>query len=528
MKKSFGIFILFLVLYSVTISRVPSISNDSINYISSVDSGEWFFHPHHLLYHVTALEFYKLLKVINPNMDSVIGIAILNAIFGALCIALIYRMMRELLKFTGLTSFIVSSIIGFSYGFWFYSCCVEVYIIPLFLILLGYYQYFRWRESNGGVISAAFLFSFAILFHQVYALLILVLWIMLLFDKPKRKLNNFVLSGLIIAIIPSIVYLFIMKFRYGLNTPSEMYGWMTLYGHRMAYLWNKPSLQIIPMISFGFFRALFSIHPIYKSQFFLNLYNDYGRNHFIEDDIFLVRNLNPAFFYIYLALIVTAVVLILYLLISNRSVIKQNFMKNRLVMVSFAIFQLVFSLFFSFWDSTNLEFWIPQTVFFWMMLFILIRNDSRFRINTYLSVSLLFLILFINWYSTIRFVDSIENDYYYHVVRETEKQARPGDLIIFAEGWIIKDYYKKYSDLNVYTLDQAQEKNKWNKMESVVNNALAKGNVIAESDIIDYLKNKHRSDIIVFWDNLITKSTQKTFIIRDQKFIKLTMSNHSN
>src|SRR5579864_8631572 len=133
----FFIFTSFFGLYLLTLSHCLSASHDSIWYINDIDSAIWIFHPHHLLYHPAAIIWLHFFHSIGIFYDSSLIVAGLNSLFGALTISVIYYILKVRFANTTVAALSTTILIGCSYGFWFYSVCVEVFIIPLFFIVVA-------------------------------------------------------------------------------------------------------------------------------------------------------------------------------------------------------------------------------------------------------------------------------------------------------------------------------------------------------------------------------------------------------
>jgi branched-subunit amino acid ABC-type transport system permease component len=73
--------------------------------------------------------------------------------------------------------------------------------------------------------------------------------------------------------------------------------------------------------------------------------------------------------------------------------------KNKGKEVSLLLVSLfVYSLFFLFWDSANVEFWIPQSIFMWLLIILFIsevHNKVEWKTNYNFLLCLLPIILFI-------------------------------------------------------------------------------------------------------------------------------------
>lgn len=441
LKEALPVFFVFFALYAFCISGVLAISHDSILITQNIVHSKHYFHPHHLLYYHTVWLWSKLLSIFEMAPSTVF--ASINSFFGAMIQVVIFFIMRQRLGLTKPLAFAATSIPALSYGLWFYSTCIEVYIIPLFFILLTFYAITS--ENKNKYIFAGIFHGLSILYHQTHIFLFIPI-LMYIFVIDRKEINSlkiqFIKYFFLTTLIVIIPYLLVMIFDKNLSTFSEMWRFLTFYAGDLdkTNWWHDISLKTIPMVLVGFSRAMLTSHYLFASSFGANLIAKVFPNNYFADETYLVRDLPEvvSFFLLFLTLIL--VLFVIFTLLKNLMHIRTIITENKKIMI-FVSFQLItYSIFFTFWDSGNQEFWIPQSVFFWLGFIIIIKSSSfRKNINAiipYIAISL----FLINFIGSIYFSRNNENDFYFTSLKPLTSLAKKGDLIVIEDNYYAKEY----------------------------------------------------------------------------------------
>ncbi|MCL5992512.1 MAG: hypothetical protein M1419_10505, partial [Bacteroidetes bacterium] len=163
----------------------------------------------------------------------------------------------------------------------------------------------------------------------------------------------------------------------------------------------------------------------------------------------------------------------------------------------------VYSIIFSFWDSTNQEFWIPQSIFMWLSLAIITNEVLNTRLLKTILIILVLVLFFINWFFCIRLTNNINNDYYYQETIKIQKIYYNANVVLFLnKPWIIGDYLDRYSKLISYQIKEHPS----NRNEINPNNS--KINILAQLSL--------RKSILVDFDS--TYSTKKENILKTKYY----------
>src|SRR6266478_9356384 len=91
-------------------------------------------HPHHLLYNVFGFFIYHLVNRSGLNIRALQALQITNAILGALCAYLLFRLLRHATRSTYLSA-VLTLFFSFSATWWKYVTDVDAYVASLLLVL---------------------------------------------------------------------------------------------------------------------------------------------------------------------------------------------------------------------------------------------------------------------------------------------------------------------------------------------------------------------------------------------------------
>jgi len=451
-KISYLIFAVYSLIYLLSLVNVISITHDSITYSNEIEAGIYTWHPHHVLYHVFSLFWYKLMIFLGIPGEGHQLIASLNSIFGAGTLVVIYNIFRNKFDIEKLNSILFTAIISFSFGFWFYSAVVEVYIIPLFFLILSVYLFPKSLSDRRAIYLSALSAGIAVLFHQVHVLFGASVILYIFFKKneifPDRTRSIF-RFGIVFSLTFGVPYILIILFAVDANNMGDIAYWLTKYNYEVNS-WNTIGPSIIAKDFIGFSRAFISPHALFSidsvQEFLAWLFPS---KHF-ADEIFLVRNFSKYEMMIYILMLTTFTVSFVILMFKVLINIKKIKYLDFGLYISFFS---VYFIFFSFWDSANVEFWIPQSVIVWIVLLVGYEKCGGRRSGLSIPQVLLVSLFIVNFYFAVRPAKDISNDYYYNKTMAMKEELTSHDIILMKDTWIIKDYFDKYLDNEIFVTD---------------------------------------------------------------------------
>jgi len=435
----FYIFLSALALYVFSLQQNFSAAHDSITYLNNISSGKNLFHPHHLFYNYIARSWLVFWQTLFPSARDYIVIEMLSAIFGSASVAVCYLFLRKRASVSGIYASLAVSVIAFSYGLWSYSSNIEVYAPPLFFSLLVLYQVTSVTLTERKVFATALYTVAAILFHQVHALLAIVVILQLVrrFHGAAfiRVLTLYVLPVLVFV---SAAYLFIAFYVEGIADFKGFIDWATLYAHGHDY-WRAPGLTSLGLAATGLLHAFFGGHYLFKLPI-QQVTNTILNNHNLADEHFLIRHLSQ--WQAVILLLLMLVVLIFMLGNSIRFFLSRSYRTKQFLPLLHAL--ALYSCFFFFWMPENLEFWIFQSILFWVLVFASGPREKTVK-RDFRMVGIVAASMFIvNYTGSILWLQDRDNDWYYSAVQPIIPIATLQDLVVVKDPWIMGDYVHRF------------------------------------------------------------------------------------
>ncbi|MFM9909910.1 MAG: hypothetical protein ACKVOW_11200 [Chitinophagaceae bacterium] len=194
-----GAFIFFL----LTLAENFSGPHDSITYLNGIVDGYPLVNQHHLLYHYAAYCWLQIWHFIFPTVKDYYIIEAFSSLWGSCSLVVLYSFFRTRFNLTASQSISAILVIAFSYAFWFYSVNIEVYAPPLFFVLLALYYISKERLSHSDWWKVILLHVLAIVFHQVNALFVVVIFYKMWQQRKHislfRWLSAYSLTGIVLV-----------------------------------------------------------------------------------------------------------------------------------------------------------------------------------------------------------------------------------------------------------------------------------------------------------------------------------------
>lgn len=441
------------------LSRVENFSaaHDSITYLNAIREGKDLYHPHHLLYHPLAREWMLFWKQVFPQSQDFYLIEAFTSLWGAAFLSLSYKIFRA--KFTMSPGNAVSGIavLGFSYGIWFYSVNIEVYMPSVFFMTLLLYSIPE-KLTGRGVVKLSLIHSLAILFHQVN---ILFLPVMIGIFYLKRKDIHILRSLMIYAVIGSLIC--VGMYFYGgwlveeKDSFVEWFNWLLGYtrGHDFWRPWNSGT--VLAMFT-GIAHAFIGGHFLFQIPEVKNYLSRSLQEHSLNDELFLSSAISPWLAWTLLILSFLLCVLTVILLIRafrNRKILWENPSRNFVVAAIFTI--IVYSFFFSFWMPEILEFWILQIGLFWILLIGIANRQSSnsSKVSSFLLQCALAAVLFcINYFGSMKWLQRKDFDWYRVQAEHVIPHLTPGTSLILEKPWIQDEYFRYLAKTEIFDLEE--------------------------------------------------------------------------
>ncbi len=192
--------------------------------------------PHHLIYEPTVLGFYKIWQAFGWTGEADAPAQVLSSLAGAGGLALFYKL-TWMWTSSRPAALLSTLALAFSYGYWFYSVEVDIYLPPLFFLLLAAWLFTRVVKASGGPVLMYYLIglahAFAILIHQAALFIVpaFLLGLWLIPRENRERLLHVVRYGLGLAGVVIPIYLFAGTVIAGQSTPDSFLKWVNSYGN---------------------------------------------------------------------------------------------------------------------------------------------------------------------------------------------------------------------------------------------------------------------------------------------------------
>ena len=200
-------------LYSATLSGNLSVANDSSFYLLHVLNGAPQFSAHHLIYEPFAWVIYEAVRAVTGPMDVMSAlkvVSLINSVFGAACATVILAIFHQRGRLPLAMSVLATLPAAVSFGLWYYSITVEVYVIGIFFLLVAFYILSADHISLTGWLIAGIAVGLGVLGHQIYPLFgaVILVRLMMIDDGWAARLTaawTCIGPAILTALIPYVL-----------------------------------------------------------------------------------------------------------------------------------------------------------------------------------------------------------------------------------------------------------------------------------------------------------------------------------
>ena len=490
-------FIIYFLLYTLTLSNVPSIATDSVRYINQIEGGKELFHPHHLLYKPFAWMWIALWRLVGIHIDGAILVSELNAIFGALTLCVFYSFLRARLACGRFTAILGTSLPAFSFAFWYYSGGVETYIIPGFFLWLALYALTADHVPAKAFLLVGFLNATAVLTAEMSVLFATVV-LLAAWHSHRRgdcSLRRSLASYIVVA-VPTVTIPYLSSILYvGRGSLHGSWHWLTLYAHR-ARFWNAPSASALMKAAIGLGQAFIGSHFLFALPRVRSVIGSILPEFYLTHNVYLVRNLKIGVAYLLVILSVCFCAAVVITFAASLAHWPQLSPRNRMLVDLLLVWLATYGAFVFFYTAVNAKLWIAQVLCIWMLLLVALlgRNrvsNSGVRWSNLALVCSVALLFFVNFVGSIRFTHEKTNDYYYFRVEPLLNVSHQGDLVIIGTEWKFAAYLRRYGKAQILSLTSVYDASgaspeSLRSVQFAIDQRLAAGaNVVVSSEAVE-------------------------------------------
>lgn len=445
--SAFSVFVVFLVIYLLTLTSNFTGPHDSMAYLNMLKTGHGLWHPHHLLYHVFSKYWLAFWKIFFPGVQDYLLVETFSSVWGSATLGLLFVFFRKRFGLPVLSAWLGTAVAGFSYGIWFYSANVEVYMPALFFTLLSLYILGKKEWTSTQVWQAAMVHSAAILFHQMNILLVPVI----LYKIYTQRKNIYVFKSIFWYAITGLVLVGGMYFIGGWiiegnRSFATWQDWIRGYTETNEY-WQPLSWKTPAFAALGFLRTIVGGQFLFRLGEFQSGLDSFLKVHALQDEMFLVKDLSQTA--LWTILICSFALAALMILLFVRFIVKfrSNMRTWGHVMVPLLLYVVIYSGYFFFWMPEILEFWLGQCLIFWLLMIGTYRPVGK-RLNI-IAGSLAALLFIINFIGAIKPMQDIRNDIGYARIEKLRSVAVKDDLVIVQNPWLLKEFLEYYTKAKI-------------------------------------------------------------------------------
>lgn len=447
-----SVFVVFLLVYLLTLTSNFTGPHDSMAYLNMLKTEHGLWHPHHLLYHVLSKYWLHAWEAIFPSVEDYFIIESFSSVWGAATLSLVFLFFRRRFGHTILTAWLGTAAVGFSYGIWFYSVNVEVYMPSLFFTVWALYILSVDEWSSKQVWRIGLVHSLAILFHQMNILLTPII----IYKIISQRRNIYVFKsifwyGVVGVVLVGGMYFFGGWVREGNNDLSSWMSWMRGYTGTGDY-WQPLSWKTPAFAGMGFLRTFVGGQFLFQLGQLSESMNNFLKVHALHDEIFLVRNLSAGTIWMIVIMVAVLMLLMLALLVKFIGKFREKMRNWGHVITPLLLYVAVYSLYFFFWMPEILEFWLGQCVICWLILVGTYRPVGK-RLNL-ITGAIALLLLVINFISAIKPMQDIRNDIGYARIEKVKDAATEKDLVLVEDPWLLKEFLEYYTKAPVEVIPQ--------------------------------------------------------------------------
>ena len=273
-----ALFVLAAALYWAT--RTHYNTFDAVSYANQIGrvygathDRHWLFHPHHLLFNVVNYGLWRAARALGYTGGPLVVMQRLNAVLGALGIAVFYLTLRRLMHRSHGLPILLAVGMAASFGYWVCATDGRVNMPSLACLLLAFWQTCRVLEEAtvGRAAAAGALAGLAVLFHESAGLFVLVglAGVLLADARPPRQrlVLAFTYLGTWAATV-GLPYLLVGTLGLHLHSLADFRRWMSEYAE-LGWWWSFNIPHNLRLDLYAFRHAAFAEPPGKQGTFSL-------------------------------------------------------------------------------------------------------------------------------------------------------------------------------------------------------------------------------------------------------------------
>ncbi len=442
-------FLLIFALYLATLSNNFSLTHDSIEFLLRLRAGDAGFHANHLFY----LPFLSSVVQASAGLGASVHYVVeaTGALAGTLTLLAGYLTLTRRFGVQRWNAVAAMAAAGLTYGIWYYSVAIEIYIYPLMFLSWAFFALTAPGLTWRGIAAAAILQSAAILFHQTAVLFSIVPLIVLLTPRSDdlgmtRPLGRLMLYGAVGSVIVCASYWSVAAALGRAGSIDEFIQWFLGYGASTQY-WSPASIKALALAATGLGRALIGGHFLFGIPLLRGPLESAFSGKSLEDETFLVRGVPDWAGYALLAVAVIAGILMLILAVRAISTLARGRTASpRRGLILLLAWLVPYTAFFIAWDAANVDFWVLQGFVAILLVAALSETrDAADRRPARYFGSLAAALFVLNGVGSVVLAGDPENDFYRAHLRPVQEHVGANDFLLIGDSWPTGNHLRLHS-----------------------------------------------------------------------------------
>jgi hypothetical protein len=348
-------------------------------------------------------------------------------------------------------------VLAFSYGYWWYSVEVEVYILSTLLLILtlaaAWHAALAPAPRRFAVCGAAN--GLAVLGHNTNVLFAAVALAALVFAWRALPRREALRCGLayVAAAIATVLPLYLLAFAAaGLESPRQIADWLTGYARQGT--WGHLTAANAPKAIVGAGRALIGGHFALSLE---SIAGVAGRmpGMALREKLYLVRGYSPA---LAAVLLVASCIAVLGMLVLAAAWLRRPALGRgeRTLAALCLVWLAVYTPFFFWWDPSNIEFWIAVWVPLSILLALPLARSAGLGPSVWppVAATVVAALFAVNLLGSVLPQRDAARDYWRTRVAWYEQHAAPADTVL-ATGYVWSNYLSYYTGAAVVNAHEA-------------------------------------------------------------------------
>jgi len=187
-------------------------------------------HPNHLIYNFVGYLFFKLLRLISPEVRALTALQLLNILLSAICARIFFAILLDTLRSLYL-AVCLTLLFAFSATWWKFSTDADAYIPSVLFLLISFYLVLPRQKARPLLLAVTFFVSMA--FHQ----LAIVMWPALALGiyvqngelSIKRRSLNVAYFSAVAAVLIIAAYAYLFYLASGTFNLYRLLSWTASY-----------------------------------------------------------------------------------------------------------------------------------------------------------------------------------------------------------------------------------------------------------------------------------------------------------